>query len=278
MEVTRYHSSFLLTRFREFYRELARMRSMVELSSSVTTVGDASAAAAGAAASSGSSSGGTSTIAPSEVSVVITGAWQQLVALLERQAAEAGQSGGAFGFEVYREAQYVMAALADEVFLNLDWEGRDSWPLLESRLFQSHIAGELIFQRLNRLLQRRDPFYNDLASVYFMALSLGFQGKFRGADESNLLPHYRRQLFAMIYGRHPKLYTEDQPLFPQATQHTIDKGSGKKLPDQRVWLGLLALVILAWLGISQLAWTSVSGPLQDAICRVTNSCSVGVAK
>src|SRR5579872_302933 len=275
MEVTRYHNSFLLTRFREFYRELAHMRSMVELSSSVTTVGDASVAAAASAGGSSGSGGATSTIAPSEVSVVIAGAWQQLVALLERQAAEAGQSGGAFGFEVYREAQYVMAALADEVFLNMEWEGRDSWPLLESRLFQSHIAGELVFQRLNRLLQRRDPFYNDLASVYFMALSLGFQGKFRGADEALLLPHYRRQLFAMIYGRHPKLYTEDQALFPQSGQHTIDKGAGKKLPDQRVWLGLLALVILSWLVVSEFAWTSVSAPLQDAICRVTNSCATG---
>lgn len=273
MEPSRYPSSFLLTRFREFYREVARLRRTVELATPLAGAEDVEMAMAAAVSTSG---GGT--VQRIDPMTSVNGVWQQLLTMLERQAVEAGQSGGAFAFEVYREAQYVMAALADEIFLHLEWEGRESWPLLESRLFQSHMAGEIIFQRLERLLQRRDPFYLDLASVYFMALSLGFQGKYRGSDDPTRLAHYRRQLFAMIYGRHPKLFTENTSLFPEAYQNTIVKGAARKLPDQRIWLALVGIVLVVWLAASQLAWSSVSTPLADMICRVTSGCSVGAGK
>jgi len=273
MEPSRYPSSFLLARFREFYREVARLRRIVELATPMQ--GEQEAEMAMAAGASRGTGGAPAYV---EASQTVNGVWQQLLTLLERQAMEAGQAGGAFAFEVYREAQYVMAALADEIFLHLEWEGRKSWPLLESRLFQSHMAGETIFQRLERLLQRRDPFYLDLASVYFMALSLGFEGKFRGSSDPSRLAHYRRQLFVMIYGRHPKLFTEDSPLFPEAYQNTIVKGTPRKLPDQRLWLALVAMVLLVWLGASQLAWSSVSSPVADMICKVTSGCAAGTTK
>jgi type VI secretion system protein ImpK len=212
--------------------------------------------------------------APSISPIPATGVWQQLHTLLERQAFEAGQTGGAFAFEIYREAQYVMAALADEVFLNLEWEGRASWPLLESNLFQTHYAGEAVFQRLDRLLQRRDPFYLDLAAVYFMALALGFKGKYRDNDSQGRLQHYRNQLFAMIYRRNPQLFSSTAPLFPQTLQYTLDEGSGRRLPDRRVWLLLTAGVLAAWLGLSVLAWNSVNGPVSCMVCKVLNpSCT-----
>src|SRR3954470_14092501 len=227
MDLPPYHSSYLLTRFREFYYEMARLQRLVVLSRSgpfapPENVEMAEAFAVPAlmmsAVAGGSSASVPTTAAPSATPA--SAVWQQLLTLLERQAFEAGQTGGAFAFEIYREAQYVMAALADEVFLKLNWEGKASWPLLESRLFQTHYAGEAVFQRIERLLQRRDPFYVDLAAVYFVALSLGFKGKYRDDDSHGRLPLYRSQLFAMIYHRNPQLYTSAAPLLPQTLQHT----------------------------------------------------------
>ena len=194
-----------------------------------------------------------------------------------------GKPGGSnFAFEIYREAQYVMAALADEIFLHMNWDGRANWPLLESKLFQTHIAGEVIFQRLDRLLQRRDPFYLDLAAVYFMALSLGFQGKYRGNDPANALEQYKRQLFAMIYRRNPQLFNTKNPIFPQTYQNTLDRGAGRKLPNQNIWFGLESrAVFVVWLGVSHFAWSSVSGRVSCLICRVNNGncvCPVGTPK
>src|ERR1051325_864423 len=54
--------------------------------------------------------------------------WRKLLSILERQALEAGREGGDFGVELYRKAQYAMAALADETFLNLNWIGRGAGP------------------------------------------------------------------------------------------------------------------------------------------------------
>jgi type VI secretion system protein ImpK len=262
MELPRYQSSFLLTQFREFYSEVARMKRTVEVSGSVYVFD-------------------LPTSDSPDPTSTVNGVWQHLLAVLERQALEAGQTGGAFAFEIYREAQYVMAALADEIFLHMNWDGRANWPLLESKLFQTHIAGETIFQRLDRLLQRRDPFYLDLAAVYFMALSLGFQGKYRGSDPGNALEQYKRQLFAMIYRRNPQLFNSNSPIFPQTYQNTLDRGAGRKLPNQNIWFGLVAAVFVVWLGVSHFAWSSVSTQVSCLICRVNNGncvCPVGASK
>jgi type VI secretion system protein ImpK len=249
MELPRHQSSFLLTQFREFYSELARLKRTVEVSGSVYLFD-------------------LPTSDNPDPTSTVNGVWQHLLSVLERQALEAGQTGGAFAFEIYREAQYVMAALADEIFLHMNWDGRANWPLLESKLFQTHIAGEVIFQRLDRLLQRRDPFYLDLAAVYFMTLSLGFQGKYRGSDPNNALGQYRRQLFAMIYRRNPQLFTTNTPIFPQTYQNTLDRGPGRKLPNQNIWFVLLGAVFVLWIVVAHFAWTNVSSEVAAGIAKV----------
>lgn len=283
MELPRHQSSFLLTQFREFYREVARLKTMVAvhtpLSSAEETVEAGTLTAAAAAAGSGRSLVAAETIrtgleerAPSYSDMVS----RQLISLLERQALDASQSGGAFAYEVYREAQYVMAALADEIFLHSEWQGREDWRLIESRLFQSHYAGEEIFERLDRLLRRSDPFYIDLASVYFMALSLGFQGKYRGHPPMRL-EQYRQQLFSMIYRRKPKLFDNTTQIFPQSYQNTLDKVAPKRLPAQWVWLWLVGVVLTVWIGVGALMWRSATTDLNCLICSLLSRgciCSV----
>jgi type VI secretion system protein ImpK len=276
MSLARHQTSFLLSQFREFYREVARLKEMVAYSAPVSAAEEMvlAAVATGGPGPGPGFADADPNVAPErapggEAGPSVRGVWQQLLSLLERQAVEAGR-GGAFAYEVYREAQYVMAALADEVFLHLDWEGKSTWPLLESRLFETHYAGEEIFFRLDRLLQRRDPFYLDLAAVYFMALSLGFQGKYRGHDDRERL-EYRRQLFKQIYRRDPKLFGAAAPLFPQSYQNTLDKAEVTRLPAQWTWLWLIAAVILLWIVGSQYAWSSATSRVECLICQVLQS-------
>ena len=102
---------------------------------------------------------------------------------------------------VIAEAQYVMAALADDVFIHLNWEGKHAWTsnLLEAALFGSHTAGEKVFEKLDRLLRDRDPADRSLAAVYLNALSLGFRGKYYGVNDHGRLRRYRNELFAFIF-------------------------------------------------------------------------------
>src|SRR3954471_535855 len=195
--------SFLLAAFRELYHEVIRQKAVV--------------------------TGGLATeTAAKTPEMKVHAVRQALLALLERQSAAAARGGG-YGSEIYREAQYVMAAPADETFLYLDWPGRELWRsnLLESRLFGTHRAGEAIFERLDAMLTGRDPIYVDLARVYLLALALGFAGRYRGEAGAGRLEIYRKDLFAFIANRDPELLSGTAHLFPEAYGSTLDEGKAQ---------------------------------------------------
>lgn len=247
-----FRESLLLAQFREFYREVLRLMATFQSPYPPSSTEAQSAQAAGAESDS-------------------QAVHQALLSLLERQALEAERNGGAFAYEVYREAQYVFAALADEVFLNLDWPGRHTWPLLESKLFQSHIAGELFFDKLDHLLYRRDPTYEDLAAVYFMALALGFKGKFRGTESAGQLDRYRGELYRKVFHQQPLLFRKDQSLIPQSYLHTLREGKARMLPDPRRWLALIPAVILVWLLLTTILWIVLEREINSTLCQIDSA-------
>ena len=268
-----YQNSLLLIQFREFYQELAQLKHIA-----INRLGSISSPA--------SQEQIIPAVQPDDI-------WRRLLTLLESQAERASRSGGAFGFEVYREAQYVMAALADEFFLNENWPGRQNWPLLETRLFHTAAAGEVVFRKLDLLLLHRDPVYLDLAAIYFFALSLGFQGKFRGSsrhkdlhpterkDEEPArwgprdLERYKEQLFVMIFRHNPELLQKGNHIIPQTYLHTLAEGKVLKLPHPRRWLLVLAAIILVWLGVSHLLWHQLTGALDEQLQTIERGANGG---
>lgn len=240
--------SFLTAQFHDFYREVVRLKRQVERGEWVFESGEERKAEAG------------DRPAPSAV-------WQSLLTLLERQTLAARRTGGDFASEIYRQAQYLMVALADEIFLNLDWGGRESWQqrLLEAELFQSHRAGEELFGRLDRLLLRRDPVHLDLARLYLFALSLGFQGKYRGLPDGDFqLTNYRRRLFNFIKGRDPEPEATEH-LFPEAYASTLDQGAKSQLPHLRPWLIAFAVLISLWIVAAHPVWRNLIADMEPAI-------------
>jgi type VI secretion system protein ImpK len=188
---------------------------------------------------------------------------QRLVSFLEQQSLEAGRRGPDY-MAFYREAQYVMAALADEVFLHLDWEGREAWStqLIEYKLFRSRIAGDLFFDRLDKVLQNRDPVYRDVGAVYLQALMLGFRGKYWGIEDSSIIDNYRRHLFTFVYRSNPELTKESKRLFPAAYAHTSEEGGGRMLPKVAAWYALLGILIALYLAMSSHVWSVNTDELQ----------------
>lgn len=236
--------SFLIAQFREFYQEVVRLRKLVK---------------AGPWLAPGTAKPGEGTPSLSEARSV----WQALLSVLEQQGLTAARRGGEYGAELYREAQYVMAALADEIFVHMDWYGREAWNahLLESALFQTHNAGDALFQRIDNVLKARDPVYAELGKVYLMALSLGFRGKYGGADDKGVLDQYRRQLFAFVFNRPTGLQDESKRLFAEAYAHTLDAGPGRRLPAARRWFVALVVVLVGLLALSHVIWTRATGDL-----------------
>lgn len=196
---------------------------------------------------------------------------RQLVTLLERQALEQRRGSGDFAGEVYSQAQYLMAALADEIFLNLRWSGAEYWRqnLLETRLFHSHSAGDTVFERLDELLASQDPVHFGLARLYLTTLALGFQGKYRDQDGGDAeLAHYRRRLLTFITQRDADLLEGRERFFPAAYASTLDEGDGGKLPYLRKWVVALVVLLGLWVLGSGVVWHQLTDDLRPLLEQI----------
>lgn len=175
--------------------------------------------------------------------------------------------GGGFAVRYYKEVQYIMVSLTDEVFLNLDWIGKEEWEdnLLESKIFNTQIAGERFFENIDKFLEVRDAANSDVGVLYIIALGLGFKGKYRGLDDQGILQKYRKKLYARVMHDTPYLLEESHLLFPQAYQTTIDQRASIKMPNLRFWYILLGGAIGLFLLISSLIWVVTTSPIEKAL-------------
>ncbi len=240
-----YGQSFLLDQFREFHGTMAQSAVQAKCLVQNPETGE-------------SCSGGR----PEDIR-------ERLFALLERQGLEARRQGGDYGARYYEEAQYIMAVLADDVFIALDWPGADGWCIspLEYRLFGSKLAGVEFFRRLDRLLERRDSARTELAAVFLLALALGFRGKYRGRDDAGALQRYRERLYNFIYNRAPRP-GEARLLCPEAYSVTVAEGEVRNLPAVRRWGQTFVLVVLLLLGLSHVLWLRATTGLVELLNKI----------
>ncbi|MBI1954667.1 MAG: DotU family type IV/VI secretion system protein, partial [Proteobacteria bacterium] len=182
---------------------------------------------------------------------------RKLRLILEEQAMRSLKQVGDFAANHYKEAQYIMVALADEIFINLDWFGKEQWEntLLETQLYHTQIAGEQVFKRLESLLEANDPVRSDVAIIYLMTLGLGFRGKYRGLDDQQKISWYRHQLFQMIERRPSNLFNPGRPyLIKTCYDYTLKEPVGRGLPNIRKWIYVFASVLGLYCFISYIAW------------------------
>jgi type VI secretion system protein ImpK len=236
----------LLAQFRQFYRELMRVKYALHA--------------------------GAKTLAAEEEGerqqdpVVL--AHYHLKAYLERLYVGATRSGGIYSAELYREAQYVMAALADEVLLYMtEWAGRAQWTdnLLEVALFQTRIAGERIFDNIDALVARGTAANADLAAVYLVMLSLGFRGKYRAIADPAALRDYRRALRQIVERHGPLRFDQALPVFGDAYAHTLDEGRPVRLPHLRPWTIAIAAAVALYLVAQHVVWTRGTADVESVL-------------
>lgn len=268
-------NSFVIRYFEEFYWEVIHLKSKISMGEVVGIT-------------EGEKETGITDSSPAHLAQMII---QKLYSILESQALEIAREGGEFGASYYQEAQYIMAALADDIFLNMEWEGRKYWEnnMLEMKLYNTHIAGEMVFERLIHFLKERDTVRVDLAVVYYLALSLGFQGKYRvpqlgvtqghkhsaGAFQGSFeLPSdeaeqqirpYMENLFRFIHTSAPTLFREESWIFNKAYDHIITDSKVFYLEDWRRWMWVFIGVMAFMLGASQLVWYESTYNIQDSL-------------
>jgi type VI secretion system protein ImpK len=86
-------------------------------------------------------------------------------------------------------AAFAVVAFLDESILNLRLPIFADWPRqpLQEERYGHHIAGEIFFQNLQKLLQRTDSHdLADLLEVYHLCLLLGFAGRYSMGGRGDL--------------------------------------------------------------------------------------------
>jgi type VI secretion system protein ImpK len=203
----------------------------------------------------------------SEASAVAQALSNQLVQLIELHTLEARRTGGKAAMESEGDARFLKAALADELLLSTDWAGREHWHhvLLEANLFRSSQAGEKVFQDIEGILTAREPSQRNLARLYLYALSLGFQGRYRGSGALGSIAEFRRELYQFIYQRAPDLQGRDKTLSERAYASTLSYLASRRLPRLSRWWVVLSLVLLGLLAMSELLWLWQSWPVRRSL-------------
>lgn len=198
---------------------------------------------------------------------LIQTAHETLSKMLAKNIEDVYLLGWGYSFEEYKEAQYLMAVLADEILINLNWAGRETWTsqLLEHALFETSNAGDIFFEKLNDLLRRSQASKKELAKVYLFALSLGFQGKFRGKEDSVKIGSYKKALYYFIFGKHIESKSVTSPLVPTAYAYTIRSDKLKLRPWLNYFYGALIAVFVIYLIAGEIIWASTTNHLRDVV-------------
>lgn len=143
----------------------------------------------------------------------------EIISFIKSKSAEIFYETGKIGGDIFEEVGYIMAALSDEIFIGLNWDGREYWKnnLIEQKMFNSHNSGEIIFDKIFRVLQDQSIEAAELAIIYFYCLALGFQGAKRSlADVAEQIQVLKAKLYYKIYYKDSKLFREKSFLFPKS--------------------------------------------------------------
>lgn len=193
--------------------------------------------------------------------------YQEFISLLKEQEYTLQKTLESYALGWYKDVQYLMVIFADEVMLNLPWKGGTFWKshLLEEALYQSHVGGEKFFTQLKDFLHQGEFLKQEVASIYFNVLSLGFRGKFRGFDDQGLIEKYKKALFVFIYLKEPEVLSAQTPLFPQALMHTVQSSPEKAMLPQKLWRKLGYIFLILYVGGASLTWLMHVNPLLQAL-------------
>jgi type VI secretion system protein ImpK len=182
---------------------------------------------------------------------------------LERRGAEAGIARADL-----EEAKYAIVAFIDEQLFRASWQGRQQWMLepLQLVYFNENTAGEGFFKRLEALEQ--DPRRLHVLLVYYLCLTLGFQGKYavRGGDGLRAIVDRIGAMLAHATG--DGLSPRGLPADAQGFR------ARREAPILLVAAGLLAFALIVFVGLI----VSLSSATSDATAHMKAATEAAQAK
>lgn len=135
--------------------------------------------------------------------------------------------------EDFDQARFAVIAWVDDTIMNSRWSEKGRWQQeqLQRRFYQMADAGEVFFERLNKL----GPHQRDVREVYYLCLAMGFKGQYCHEGDDFLLDQLKSSNLKMLIGTSigtPSL--KKAALFPEAYPVDADEGAlyraGRRIP------------------------------------------------
>ncbi len=171
----------------------------------------------------------------------------------------------------YLRALYVMTALTDEqLLLDTDWDLSSLWQeqLMESSFFRTAQAGTRFYDYLQEAISDRTRASSraDLASVFLLALFLGFKGRYRSSkgerEIRRLCVDLHRRLDSKLQGEY---------LFAQAYQHglrEVEDPKRHRVSSLDRWYKLGGVAFVLYLLVSSAIWLSANQTLSETLSKL----------
>jgi len=194
---------------------------------------------------------------------------------IDTQTMEISRIGAPADRAAVEELRYLKAAIADELLLSRPWPGQSRFTetLIEARLFGSSVSGDKIFEQIDTLLAETSGPPPQMAPLYLFAISIGFEGRYRGTQADQHLQPLRDALFRKIYRREPALapglasqpINADRVLSAQAYRYPLSNIVPVRFfRFSRGFVGFIAVMLLL-LALSQVLWRVSSASVRKAL-------------
>lgn len=130
-----------------------------------------------------------------------------------KAAVQEARNRGSYSPDDIKMATLAMVGFLDESILNMRNPMFADWPRkpLQEELFGIHMAGEVFFQNLDKLLARQDSAdLADILEVHYLCLLLGFRGRYSvgGKAELSLVMNHTADRIRRIRGFSPDPFIE----------------------------------------------------------------------
>jgi type VI secretion system protein ImpK len=171
--------------------------------------------------------------------------------------------------EDVRIAVFAVVAFLDESVLNMQSPVFADWPAkpLQEELFNVHIAGEVFFQNVERLLATSDSKrLADLLEVHELCLLLGFRGRFSASAVAEI-----RSIISQIEEKIRRIRGPAGPMSPSWNPGR-PRTSAKAGESSRKWV---ATAVICWIAAAVLfamflvLLNSEAGALESMAARIS---------
>jgi type VI secretion system protein ImpK len=147
--------------------------------------------------------------------------------------------------ESFREARFAVLAWVDETILNSNWPHRMQWQHLMLSYYGTLNAGEEFFGHLDNLPTSA----NEVREIYYLCLSLGFEGRYAFGDNRHQLRDLKQRLYKQLSNNAGDIRQNYGRLFPEAYQRVAVAAAAPAHTNRYWYIAIMSIPVLLFIAL-----------------------------